>query len=90
MPIFYSPVELIELAVSLERNGAQFYQELSKSTSAKPLKNLFVFLAKEEKKHERFFRTLYKKTQEDPTTIAYNFDEMKLYLKAITESRVFL
>ncbi|MEO0072007.1 MAG: ferritin family protein [candidate division WOR-3 bacterium] len=89
MPIFYSPVEVIELAVNLEQGGMQFYRTLSQNTQVPTLKKLFTFLAREESKHQRIFKNLYKKIKTDPSALAYDFDEMRLYLKAITDSHFF-
>ena len=90
MTTFYSAVELIELAIKTETTGQAYYTNAAKKTKSKPLSQLFNFLAGEELKHEKTFRGLYKIIKDDPQAMPYNFEEMGLYLKAITESKFFL
>jgi len=90
MPIFYSPVEVIEMAVRTEKTGQKFYSETAKKTKSKILGALFSFLALEELKHEKTYKKLYNIIKEDPRTMPYNLDEMGLYLQAITDSKFFL
>jgi rubrerythrin len=90
MTTFYSPVEVIEMAVKTEQTGQEFYSNNAKKTKSKQLSELFRFLAGEEEKHAKTFKGLYRTITESPQAIAYNFDDMQLYLKAITDSKFFL
>jgi rubrerythrin len=90
MTTFYSPVEVIEMAIKTEQSGQQFYSDNAKKAKQKQLSDLFRFLAGEEEKHVKTFKSLYRTITESPQTIAYNFDDMQLYLKAITDSKFFL
>jgi rubrerythrin len=90
VPIFYSAVEVIEMAVQTEKAGKGFYEGVAKKTNNNQLKELFDFLAQEETKHQAIFSELYKTIKESPQTMPYNWEELKLYLAAITESRFFL
>lgn len=90
MPIFYSAVEVIEMAIKTEESGGIFYNGVAKKSKNVKLKQLFEFLAGEEIKHKQIFTALYKTIKESPQSVPYNWDEMGLYLKAITESRFFL
>jgi len=90
MPIFYSPVEVIEMAVKTEETGQKFYSQVAKKTKSKTLAILFNFLASEELKHLRTYKKLYNIIKDDPRAMPYNLDEMGLYLQAITDSRFFL
>lgn len=67
-----------------------FYRGFAKKTKNAKLKQLFEFLAGEELKHKRIFTDLYKTIKDNPKSVPYNWEEMSLYLKAITESRFFL
>jgi rubrerythrin len=88
--IFYSAVEVIEMAIKTEESGMIFYQGVAKKTKNPKLKQLFEFLAGEEIKHKRIFTDLYTTIKDSPQSVPYNWEEMSLYLKAITESRFFL
>ena len=90
MAIFYSATEVIEMAIKTEESGRKFYQGFAKKTKSPKLKQLFEFLASEEIKHKRNFTDLYKTIKDSPQSVPYNWEEMSLYLKAITESRFFL
>jgi rubrerythrin len=90
MPIFYSPVEVIEMAVKTEETGHKFYSQVAKKTKSKLLAQLFNFLASEELKHWKAFKKLYNTIKDDPRAMPFNLDEMSLYLKAITDSKFFL
>jgi rubrerythrin len=90
MTTFYSPVEVIEMAVKTEQTGQEFYTNTSKKTKSKPLSDLFRFLASEEEKHAKAFKGLYRTISEGPQTMPFNFDDVQLYLKAITDSKFFL
>jgi len=90
MTIFYSAVEVIEMAIKTEESGMTFYQGVAKKTKNNKLKQLFEFLAGEEIKHKQIFTELYKTIKDSPQSVPYNWEEMSLYLKAITESQFFL
>jgi len=89
MTTFYSAVEVIELAIKTEATGQAYYTNAAKKTKSKLLSQLFNFLACEELKHEKTFRGLYKIIKDDPQSMPFNFEEMGMYLNAITESKFF-
>jgi rubrerythrin len=89
MPIFYAPKEVIELAIILEKTGQEFYARASQTSKSPILKNLFNFLAQEEVNHAKRFERLAKKIISTSYHWDANFDELKLYLKAITDSKFF-
>lgn len=80
---------MIEMAIRTEETGKLLYESIARKTKQKELKTLFQFLAGEEAKHKEVFANLYQTTKEKPASVPYNWDEMGLYLKAITESRFF-
>lgn len=90
MPIFYSPIEVIEMAIGTEKTGQLFYKQAAKKTKSNLLTQLFNYLADEENKHEHTYRKLYNIVKADPRAMPYDLDEMNLYLKAITDSKFFL
>lgn len=90
MTTFYSPVEVIEMAIKTEETGKEFYTNAAKKIKSKPLAELFNFLANEEMKHAKTFKSLYKTIIQTPQSIPSNWQEFSLYLKAITDSKFFL
>ncbi len=58
----YNTVELLEIAISLEKEGAEFYNTIANSVSSTESKNLFMEFAGDEKKHEAIFLELKKTT----------------------------
>jgi len=89
MSIFFSVGEVVEMAISTERNGQAFYQTASKLAKEKNLKELLQYLAEEEGKHLKTFQGFYDTLKEGPETTPYNWEEAKLYLKALVDSRFF-
>jgi rubrerythrin len=89
MSIFFSIREVIEMAVSTERSGQAFYQTASKLAKENNLKELFRYLAEEEEKHLKTFQGLYNLLKEKPEITPYNWEEAKLYLEALVDSKFF-
>jgi len=89
MNIFFSVQEVVEMAINTERSGQAFYQTASKLAKEKNLKELFQYLAEEEGKHLKVFQGLYNSLKQGPGTTPYNWEEAKLYLKALVDSRFF-
>ena len=89
MSIFFSIREVVEMAISTEKSGEAFYQTASKLAKEKSLEELFRYLAEEEGKHLQAFQGFYDTLKEGPETTPYNWEEAKLYLKALIDSRFF-
>ncbi len=89
MSIFFSIREVVEMAISTEKSGEAFYQTASKLAREKSLEELFRYLAEEEGKHLQTFQGFYDTLKEGPETTPYNWEEAKLYLKALVDSRFF-
>jgi len=90
MTTFYSAIEVIEMAIKTEETGQIFYTNAAKKVKSKKLAELFKFLAGEEEKHQKIFKSLYKTIKENPEALPYNWDEASQYLQAITDSKFFL
>jgi len=89
MSIFFSIREVIEMAISTERSGQAFYQTASKLAKENNLKELFQYLAEEEEKHLKTFQSFYNTLKEKPEITPYNWEEGKLYLEALVDSKFF-
>ena len=90
MPTFYSPAEVVGLAVETERAGQHYYELAAGDAKTAKVKELFAFLAGQEIHHRQLFEGLYRKIKENPAELPQNWDEAVPYLKVITDSRFFL
>lgn len=88
MSIIFSGSELLELAVSIEKNGAAFYQALAEKTQDKSPQAIYEHLAAEEIKHEQTFRGMLATvgSYQPPEDYA---EDYRLYLKSLADSSVF-
>ncbi len=89
MITFFSVQEVVEMAISTERSGEAFYQNASERAREKSLEELFRYLAEEEGKHLQTFQGFYDTLKKGPETTPYNWEEAKLYLGALVNSRFF-
>ncbi len=89
--IHFSAKEVLEMAIRIEENGVEFYTQAGNATKSERLKELFIFLSKEEKKHIACFENMDKRVDSDnfPGRIDPYLEEESLYLKALANSRVF-
>ena len=55
-------MDLFEIAIKLEQDGAAFYLNLAKHAPNEDFASLFKRLAEDEKKHESYFRALKEKS----------------------------
>ncbi len=81
----FSPSEVLEMAVELERRGIQFYRKLQMNASPRP-RELFAFLEEQEKKHLQLFTGL-RESLEEALTWSYDEEAMK-YLGTIVENGI--
>lgn len=90
--IHFSAKEILEMALRIEENGVEFYTQAGNASKSKKLKELFTFLAEEEKKHIIIFGEMDKSAKDDtkPDTLDPYLDETSLYLQALANSRVFI
>jgi len=88
MAVFFSGSELLEIAMGIERNGMAFYQALADKTGKKDIKDIYNYLAGEEKKHLDTFRGISDSLGQAKPTETYT-EEYMLYLKSLVDSVVF-
>jgi rubrerythrin len=81
----YTIKEIIDIAIGIEESGYEFYTRSAMKLKEPHIKDVFDFLAREEKVHRATFQTMEKK--ESPAGL-YT-DEYFAYLKAIGGGRVF-
>jgi rubrerythrin len=88
MAVFFSGSELLEVAMGIERNGMAFYQALADKTGKKDIKDIYTYLAGEEKKHLDTFQGMSDSLGQVKPPETYG-DEYILYLKSLVDSVIF-
>ena len=90
MSVVFSGEEIIRIAVKTEEAGYEFYKMALQNASTDELKNLFDYLAKEELKHKETYEGLTDAIGETAQGVPVDWDELGLYIKAMTDSSFFL
>jgi rubrerythrin len=88
MAVFFSGSELLEIAMGIEKNGMAFYQALADKTGREDIKDIYNYLAGEEKKHLDTFQGMSDSLGQVKPPETYG-DEYLLYLKSLVDSAVF-
>ncbi len=88
MSIAFSPVELYNVAIAVERRGAAFYDTLARSSQNDMVRQSFLALAAMEHQHIQTFQKLLAAA---PKTFSEGADseEYQGYFKALVDSAVF-
>ena len=85
--------EIFDVAINIERKGKEFYEKLAQQVDNPKSKEIFIYLAEQEKEHESFFRQLKEKIlgkKEFNTLYDYWEDQEKQeYLSYIAKSEIF-
>jgi rubrerythrin len=87
----FSGKEVVEMAMRIEENGLEFYTRTANSSKSERLRELFLFLAEEEKKHIKLFEEIGGQLQDDKLSGVFDpyLEETSMYLMALADSRVF-
>ena len=88
MSIAFSPAELFNIAVAVERRGAAFYDTLARSSQNDAVRQSFLAMAAMEHQHIQTFQKLLTAA---PKTFGEGFEdeEYGAYFKALVDSAVF-
>ncbi len=83
----YSADELLEMALKIEEDGEKFYTFLSEKLEDDRKKELFSYLAGQEREHAETFKELSKGLVEeiDPSF----WEEASKYIRSIVENKIF-
>lgn len=87
----YNVVEVIQMAINIEKEGYEFYSKIAKHAADEKAKAVFILLAEQEKKHiDTFTGLLEVMSSIHKTDGEYMFDEnVSIYFRALTENKVF-
>lgn len=87
----FSGQEVLKLAIQIEKNGKDFYENLAQETRNEDISSTFNYLVKEEIKHkERFQEMLHhakRKGEDLSAQIFVNLEDE--YLKSFADSKIF-
>ncbi len=89
MSVVLSAQEVMSMAMEIERSGRAYYETICDHTKDNKLKELFRFLADQEKQHYLFFEQL-SKTADTGQIVQEDWEEVSDYIKATTDSRFFI
>ena len=86
----YSLQEIVNFAIEIEKEGILFYSKISKKTENQGLKNIFLKLENDEKKHQKKFEEILELLGPDKNEYLYHLEnEYVAYLHSIIEKNVF-
>lgn len=89
MTIKFSGNEVIEMAIQIEQKGYDFYTIMKKKAKREDMRNLFNWLATEEKRHITVFEELREIFNKIDMKDLYNWNEVALYFKSLIDTKVF-
>lgn len=86
-----NPRELITMAIQIEKNGSQYYTRMAENAKDDNIRDIFTYLASQEKDHISNFTRLQEAMGEDslPVPDAYCSPEIAGYLEAMADGNVF-
>lgn len=88
----YSVEEIFEIAINIEKNGTLFYNRLAEHAETDESRELFRYLADEEKKHITLFTSMRDRLGKSLSPDFLDYwanEEMGLYLKELAGVEVF-
>ncbi len=84
----FSGSEIVEIAVEIEKNGRDFYNNVSESLKDENIRRIFKYLSGQEEKHIKIFKDMLSTVKKYEPSEAYT-DEYFSYIKALSEEHVF-
>lgn len=85
----FSIQEIVEIAIEIEKNGFAFYRSLRESAKTSHLRDLFSYLAEEEKKHITRFQEIMDSVGSYQISEIYYATQYMGYMKELADGRVF-
>ena len=88
MAVFFSGMDILQVAVRIEENGLVFYEQLMLSTKRPELKTTYEYLAGQEKIHKQVFTKMQESAGKSYAAESYPGEEAA-YLKSLADSMLF-
>lgn len=91
MSVHFSFEEILDMAVQLERNGADFYRRAEKEMNDQKIRQLLLELASLEDEHKKIFENMRNNlTEQERGSNLFDPDnQTSLYLQAFVDGRIF-
>ena len=80
--------EIIDLGIRIEQNGAKFYSALAKTVESEKAREIFRYLAEQEKVHEQIFRGMLDEVGAYQPAAVYE-QQYGLYMQTLADGHVF-
>lgn len=84
----WSPEEILDIAVRVEKNGQKFYEALEKKSEDEKLQSTWRYLKEQETEHEKIFSEMLEKAN-NYLVFEYGSGEYEAFLKAIASEYIF-
>lgn len=88
MGVFFSGMEILQVAVKIEENGILFYDQLRVNTRKAELQTAYEYLSGQEKLHKQVFTKMMDNAGKSYTVESYPGEEVA-YLKSLADSILF-
>lgn len=88
MSIAFSAVELVNIAVDIEKKGIAFYDVMAKTADNKTVRDVFLYLANMEREHIKIFQNMLREADKFKIPEDYA-GEYGAYLRGLVDSAVF-
>ncbi len=92
MEYSFASYQIAEMASEMEKEGGHFYQQLADFSKDEAVKELFSYLAKSEKKHEKDFLSIAQDTKASEEVYAYHVNiagMMKSGIKRLKRAMIY-
>ena len=80
--------EIVEIGIEIEKNGRDFYEELAAKTKDRKAKDMFVYLAEQERLHIDTFKVILDAVHKYEPPESYP-GEYFAYMKALADEHIF-
>jgi len=90
METFFSAHEIIDMAVTTEETGYEFYKLAEKNARSDSTRQLFAYLADEEINHKHIFKGLKDSIEENPQGVPVDWEDVGKYIRAMVDSSIFM
>lgn len=88
MAHFFSASEIANIAIEIEKKGREFYLQAAQNVTSPRVREVFLYLAEEEGKHETFFRSMLARLGKVGIPAWATQEEYTQYLNALIESHM--
>ncbi len=85
----FTAAQGLEMAMQIEENGEAFYTTFAAESSDAEVKELFEFLAGQERNHYKVFEKLLGRIEPGPQMLAPEEDEYSMYLQVALDQALF-